>query len=87
MFHLAAENKFDFDLCGDIYSTLLDRIGLMDQKISFSILQQLQNVKAADYFRNLLQKDRIKISRYQKVLGLSFRTNEIILEKIKIFIS
>ena len=87
MFHLAAENKFDFDLCGDIYSTLLDRIGLMDQKISFSILQQLQNVKAADYFRNLLQKDRIKISRYQKVLDLSFRTNEIILEKIKIFIS
>ena len=87
MFHLAAENKFDFDLCGDIYSTLLDRIGLMDQKISFSILQQLQNVKAADYFRNLLQKDRIKIARYQKVLDLSFRTNEIILEKIKIFIS
>ena len=60
MFHLAAENKFNFDLCGDIYSTLLDRIGLMDQKISFSILQQLQNVRAAHYFRNLLQKDRIK---------------------------
>ena len=60
MFHLAAENKFNFELCGDIYSTLLDRIGLMDQKISFSILQQLQNVRAAHYFRNLLQKERIK---------------------------
>ena len=60
MFHLAAENKFNFDLCGEIYSTLLDRIGLMDQKISFSILQQLQNVRAAHYFRSLLQKDRIK---------------------------
>ena len=60
MFHLAAENKFNFEFCGDIYSTLLDRIGLMDQKISFSILQQLQNVRAAHYFRNLLQKERIK---------------------------
>ena len=61
MFHLAAQNKYNFDLCGEIYSTLLDRIGLMDQKISFSILQQLQNVRSADYFRNLLQKERIKI--------------------------
>jgi len=60
MFHLAAENKFNFELCGDIYSTLLDRIGLMDQKISFSILQQLHNVRAAHYFRKLLQKERIK---------------------------
>ena len=60
MFHLAAQNKYNFDLCGEIYSTLLDRIGLMDQKISFSILQQLQNVRSADYFRNLLQKERIK---------------------------
>lgn len=68
MFHLAAENKFNFDLCGDIYSTLLDRIGLMDQKISFSILQQLQNVRAAHYFGNLLQKERIKKSQGTKNL-------------------
>ena len=87
MFHLAVENKFNFDLCGEIYSTLLDGIGLMDQKLSFLILQQLQNVKAAHYFRNLLQKDRIKKPTVRKILDLSFRTDEIILEKIKIFIS
>ena len=68
MFHLAAENKFNFELCGDIYSTLLDRIGLMDQKISFSILQQLQNVRTAHYFRKLLQKERIKSRTVRKNL-------------------
>ena len=67
MFHLAADNKFNYELCGEIYSTLLDRIGLMDQKISFSILQQLQNVKAANYFRKLLQKARIQNPRFLKI--------------------
>jgi len=71
MFHLAVENKFNFDLSGEIYSTLLDGIGLMDQKLSFLILQQLQNVKAAHYFRNLLQKSSSSAngSRLRKILS------------------